>query len=484
MSLDSTLEYVWDKAVGGLEWLKEVVLGEFDDHRQTSAIVADMLASFVPGVVIVTSARDLTAVVIRMVKHPEKREEVMEWMLVIGCAIPLILPVLAAAAGAAAAGVGAIVGGIGGSEAGAALRAVCLLLIEHGGEMLETLIKFLRRFVKGDVLAVLRDINFTKYAEPLTRYIRKFIDGLLAVTRKVAAELAHFTWFESVQIAIKRLEALERGFYEVQRAAIHHIPGALGELQARLTKALAQESKALQHSATPTVHAPRPRVIPVESRRVHAMPGNPLGHPHGVEPGRELPHGPGEQTNLHEQRVEREVPKMEEERLPCFKADKLTPPMRSEMDRQLAGQQQGLNGMTVQEYLDGRAAYQVNGRGDPSVARTARTNYQADLNRQLQDQYIEEGATQAEAAQRASQESARAMSTLAALHNPDQVAGGANNITDFGDRTVNSTIGGQWASNVPQVGQSRVQSLDAAARTVPVAERSTTMMNAKLERCK
>ena len=484
MSLDSTLEYVWDKAVGGVEWLKEVVLGEFDDHRSMSAIVADMLASFVPGVIIVTSARDLTAVLIRLVKHPEKREEVTEWMLVIGCAIPLVLPVLAAAAGAAAAGVGAIVGGIGGSEAGAALRAVCLLLIERGGEMLEILIKFLRRFVKGDVLAVLRDINFTKYAEPLTKYIRKFINGLLAVTRKVAAELEHFTWFDSVKAAIKRLEELEREFYAVQEAAVHKIPGALSELQARLTKALAEESRAQEHSATPMVPAPRPRAVPVEPRRVATMPGSPLGHPHGVEHPHELPHGPGEQTNLHEQRVEREVPKMEEERLPCFKGNKLAPPMQSEMDRQLAGQQAGLNEMTVQEYLDGRAAYQANGRGDPSVARDARGAYESDLTEQYKENYTNAGLGPAAAQQRARADAANAMSTLAALHNPDQVAGGENVIGDFGDRTVNSTIGGQWATNVKGMGQSRVAMLDAAARQVPAAQRSSTMMNAKLERCR
>ncbi len=34
--------------------------------------------------------------------------------------------------------------------------------------------------------------------------------------------------------------------------------------------------------------------------------------------------------------------------------------MASEMDRQLAGQERGLNDMTIQEYLDGRAAYQAN----------------------------------------------------------------------------------------------------------------------------
>ncbi|MEJ2715211.1 MAG: hypothetical protein P8014_18900, partial [Acidihalobacter sp.] len=105
--MNDVLDKVWSKIVGGMDWLKAVIYGEFDDDRPISAIVADMLVSFVPGVIIVTSARDLTAVIIRLVRHPDKRDDVHEWMLIVACAIPLVLPVLAAAVGAAAAGVGA-----------------------------------------------------------------------------------------------------------------------------------------------------------------------------------------------------------------------------------------------------------------------------------------------------------------------------------------------------------------------------------------
>lgn len=92
----------------------------------------------------------------------------------------------------------------------------------------------------------------------------------------------------------------------------------------------------------------------------------------------------------------------------------------------------------------------------------------------------------AQAKVKATADAANQMKTLAALHNPDMVAGGVNVITDMGDRQVNSTIGGQWKS--PIKGQpaepTRVQQLDTAATNVPVGERSTTRMNAKLERCK
>ena len=68
------------------------------------------------------------------------------------------------------------------------------------------------------------------------------------------------------------------------------------------------------------------------------------------------------------------------------------------------------------------------------------------------------------------------MRTLAALHNPDMVAGGTNVIADMGDRQVNSSIGSQW--------KERVSDVDKAAAAVPPSERATTRMNVKMERCK
>jgi len=41
------------------------------------------------------------------------------------------------------------------------------------------------------------------------------------------------------------------------------------------------------------------------------------------------------------------------------------------------------------------------------------------------------------------------LKTQAALHDPDQIAGGfAENVTGMGDKRVNSSIGSQWKSKV------------------------------------
>jgi hypothetical protein len=67
------------------------------------------------------------------------------------------------------------------------------------------------------------------------------------------------------------------------------------------------------------------------------------------------------------------------------------------------------------------------------------------------------------------------MLVTAALHNPDLVAGGRDAISDFGDRQVNSIIGPQWKTKIPN--------LKKAAETVPPNLRNSTRMNVKLHKC-
>ena len=480
--MNEIIDAIWTRVVGGLDWLKQVVLGEFDDKRDMSAVVADMLVSFVPGVVIVTSARDLTAVIVRLAKHPEKREQVEEWMLIIACAVPLVLPILAAAAGAAAAGVGAIIGGIGGSEAGAALRATCLLLIKQGAHALVEIVGFLRRFIKGDILAVLRDMRFAKYGEALVKYIGEFIGKLIGVIQRVRTELLELPGASLLSDTLAKLEEMERAFYGVQTSAVKAIPKALAELDARLQQALAQalpHEPRLAHAGVP---AGRPRPVSTTPTRVPAMPDNPLGRPAGTEvpasPNRAQP-----EANLHpENPREPKLKVMKEEKVPCFKSEGLPAAKAAEMERQLAGQQAGLNDMTVQDYLDGRKAFADrklatgSGRGSGKPAADARVEYEADLTRSLEKQYVMAGKSQAEAERLAAAQASSTMDTLAALHAPDMIAGGANRIADMGDRGVNSSIGSQW--------KGRVTELDKAASAVPAGERASTKMSVKLERCK
>jgi len=67
------------------------------------------------------------------------------------------------------------------------------------------------------------------------------------------------------------------------------------------------------------------------------------------------------------------------------------------------------------------------------------------------------------------------MASLAALHNPDLIAGGKDVISDFGDRQVNSSIGPQW--------KTKIENLKNAAEAVPEASRGKTLINVNLHKC-
>lgn len=235
----TVLADAWGHVVGGMEWLQSVLFGEFADHRPLSAVVADMLVSFIPGVVIVTSARDAVAVILRLATHPERREELMEWVLLCACLIVIALPIAMAAGSAVALGVGAVVGGVAGSELGAALRAVMLLLIKEASKLVE-LLRFMQKFMKGDILKFLRAIQFAKYEKPLIQAISKITGKLVELVKALRAHLESLSYFERVKDTIINLAEWEKKFYNVQQDALKQVPKALAELDARLAKVLTQ----------------------------------------------------------------------------------------------------------------------------------------------------------------------------------------------------------------------------------------------------
>ena len=147
-----------------------------------------------------------------------------------------------------------------------------------------------------------------------------------------------------------------------------------------------------------------------------------------------------------------------------------------EFDRQLHGQQSGLNNLSVEEYLEGRERFRaIKRQGTGQAQQEAREKYRKELTQDFKNQLSDQGIVGAAAQQQAAAMAAEVMSTLAALHNPDLYAGGKDLVTEMGDKRVNSSIGSQW--------RSRVGVLDEAANNIPEAERGVTKMNAKLKRC-
>lgn len=163
-----------------------------------------------------------------------------------------------------------------------------------------------------------------------------------------------------------------------------------------------------------------------------------------------------------------------------FSPQKLDHGKFTELDRQLAGQQAGLNALTVEEYLGARARFDPRAR-DPGIARRARRSWRDKLAAAHGEALAGQGIAPAEAGERAARLADQQMRSLHALHNPDRVVGGHDLIGDFGDGQVNCTIGRQWT--LARRGEvSRVQQLDAAASRVPKWLRASTRMNGQLVR--
>ncbi|WP_259395148.1 polymorphic toxin type 15 domain-containing protein [Pseudoalteromonas sp. SR43-5] len=185
--------------------------------------------------------------------------------------------------------------------------------------------------------------------------------------------------------------------------------------------------------------------------------------------------------------------KMELHKVACFK--KNVKGTEAEYDRQLKGQQDGINNMTVRKYLDNREAYKKIGRkGTGAAQKKSRDRFKDKLTEKYENELLEsnEDLLGDEAFQKAEELAALDMKTLNALHNPDMIAGGNDyndELLDLGDASVNQSIGSQWKNKgVNDIGDkeslSRVEAMDAQAKSALEELGPDAMMNVNLHRCK
>jgi hypothetical protein len=155
----------------------------------------------------------------------------------------------------------------------------------------------------------------------------------------------------------------------------------------------------------------------------------------------------------------------------CFKADNLPASKHGEFERQLKGQQDGLNRLTVEEFLENLA---TPAKRNPRLAKIARKELYAELQERIQKDLLKT-MSPIEAKKLSVKQAKETMSSLAALHNPDLIAGGRDAISDFGDKQVNSTIGPQW--------RNKVESMKSAAENAAKSGASSSLLNVKLHKC-
>lgn len=169
----------------------------------------------------------------------------------------------------------------------------------------------------------------------------------------------------------------------------------------------------------------------------------------------------------------------------CFGGDQ-TKKNPTEYDRQLQQHENGLNNMTVEEYMKNRSRWdQMKRAGTEAEQAKARADAIADLARENSDALRKAGMSRAEATAEGMKRAQNTAQSMDVLHSPDLSAGGsATGTTGLGDKRVNRSIGSNWGQNqdASKVGE-RVRTMDESAKGVPPAERANTKMNVKLKRC-
>ncbi|WP_228474839.1 polymorphic toxin type 15 domain-containing protein [Listeria welshimeri] len=144
-----------------------------------------------------------------------------------------------------------------------------------------------------------------------------------------------------------------------------------------------------------------------------------------------------------------------------------------EFARQLKDQEKGMNELTVAEYLKNRERYIAEGRAlEGNVAQqTAREEAYVQKVNELQKNGL--------SLSQAKKEAREWLDTQAALHNPDQIAGGkADIIGGMGDKGINSSIGSQWRYRIDIVDEQ----IRGMAKNMTPEQLKNTYLNVKLTR--
>ncbi|MDE2595154.1 MAG: hypothetical protein KGL57_13045, partial [Burkholderiales bacterium] len=285
------LDQVWGGTTDTWQWLRGVVMGEWEDNRSISQIVTDAMTGFVPGVGSIITLRDLLAVIVRLARHPEKRDDVNEWILLIAMLLPLLLTV----GGLVIAGIGALVG----AELGGFIRALTLFLVKKGGVALKSMVEFFQAHGYGDVIKALKQVQFAKYKGAVIKGFNQQIDKLIKLIRGFEARLKALSpeslpsWLPGRDGLIKALHAcphLVEQLEALRKKALDMIPKALIEMDQRLGALLAGNIKA----ATQVTHVvmagqAAPEVARLENRAAQQVGarnhGEVLKNPHAPEPG-------------------------------------------------------------------------------------------------------------------------------------------------------------------------------------------------------
>ncbi|MFC6945224.1 hypothetical protein ACFQI9_10620 [Paraburkholderia dipogonis] len=195
------------------QWCWGTLQGAFNEKQTISQVITDAAIGMIPLVGDVTAARDLLSVSIRLSTDPRKREEIMEWALLVILVFALI-PV-----------VGGVIKGVG----RLALRVEGIAAKDHA--LLAEVIQFLNRMGHGDAPKWLKALNIAQYESQVLNKLKDFCATVqLAIRKSLEARVGKLL----PEIWRSKIEQVSAGFSALQDMADRMVPKALREFEAKL----------------------------------------------------------------------------------------------------------------------------------------------------------------------------------------------------------------------------------------------------------
>ncbi|EUJ43737.1 polymorphic toxin type 15 domain-containing protein [Listeria rocourtiae] len=303
--------------------------------------------------------------------------------------------------------------------------------------------------------------------------------GLALDATQVGSKL---TLRQTAQQGLSHVDAMGRQALRESAERIRNVPRVISDVassaksaaKTQLRNGAIQAGKLTDETATTFKSIAKSRVVATHIGTVHIAPGV-AENTHRFENVAKGMFGGGDEAVSTTGRVAREsaehiddVPRLNEIEVSF---NRNTNHDAEEFVRQLKDQEHGMNELTVEEYLANRERYIEDGRALEGNAAQQVAREQAYIEKY--DELRDAGYS----AKEAKQQTNEWLDTQAALHNPDQIAGGkADIIGGMGDRRINSSIGSQWRYRIDMVDEQ----ISEMAKHMTPNQLKNTYLNVKL----
>ncbi|MDX2023220.1 MAG: hypothetical protein SF187_23505 [Deltaproteobacteria bacterium] len=204
------------------QWIWGTVEGQFNEKASTSQIIVDAVISLIPLVGDVTAARDLIAVSIGLIDDPKKREDKMQWVMLVLLTFALI-PVI----GGAIKGVGRLA--LKAVEEAAHLASASARTAKFM-EVAKDMVAFLNHVGKGSAEKWLLSLRVAEHQARVVQELNKFFDTFLSALAAVERRL-HLVIPDSV---LARIKWLRDGLKKLKELVSKYVPDAIQELDQKL----------------------------------------------------------------------------------------------------------------------------------------------------------------------------------------------------------------------------------------------------------